>query len=930
MNFASRASVTCAVVAAAVMAAALPAFAAGAPTAPQNVAVTSAAMGSFTIHWDPPASDGGTAITGYQVSGSSTVAGTATGTCSGASSATSCTVTGLDNGVAYTFGVIATNGQESAPATTSPATAQGVPMVPRNVAAGPANASATVTWDAPTSNGGSSISTYQVTTTPASAGCTVAGSAGVLQCTLPGLTNGQVYTTQVTATNQYGTSNASATATVTPRTVPDAPAIQSVVHHDTSADVTWTAPAADGGNTITGYQVTTSPSSDGCSTNSVVALTCTLNGLQNGVSYQVYVKAKNDAGYSSNSTASSVVPSTTAGQPRSVTAVPKDSMATISWTAPASDGGNTITQYTVSTSPSSAGCTTSGLTCDLNSLANGTTYSVSVVATNINGNSTSAGTTSVTPRTVPDLPISPSATPDDQSAVVTWTPGGDGGSSISSYTLYTSPASPGCDAIPASTQQCTLTGLVNGVSYSVYVHATNAAGSGADASTTVTPRTHPSSPYQLLATPASQTLHVQWQAPANDGGSVVTNYIVTVNPNNYVYSTTDTQIDVTGLSNGVEYSITVAASNVAGVSTPSETVQSTPRTVPGTPVGLTTTPGNSAVLVSWSPPAFDGGSSITGYVVSISPSGTGCTTNGALSCVISNLTNGQAYGFTVAAINVAGTGGVSADVASTPVTVPTQPRNVTAAGGAGSMLVSWQAPASNGGSAITQYTVAGAPGGGCTTSATQCLITGLNDGVAYSFTVIATSEVGNGLPSSAAAATTWSVPSIPRNLSLIRPSNKTANKGLGRVKVTWLPPIFNGGSTITSYQVTGGGSTCTTAGTSCTLTGLTGSQTNVRVVAINAMGSSIAAHRGIRARMVTFSRVYASPTKVRFSGRSANPGQVVELLRVRNQNQQVVATVRAKANRTWSVEVNVPWYTASWRARSAGYKTGALTNGWSW
>jgi prepilin-type N-terminal cleavage/methylation domain-containing protein len=86
-----------------------------------------------------------------------------------------------------------------------------------------------------------------------------------------------------------------------------------------------------------------------------------------------------------------------------------------------------------------------------------------------------------------------------------------------------------------------------------------------------------------------------------------------------------------------------------------------------------------------------------------------------------------------------------------PVTAPGAPTSPTGSwSSTTSALVSWVAPASNGGSAITHYTVTASPGGAsCTTSSTSCTVSGLSSTTTYSFTITATNAVGTG-PSSEA------------------------------------------------------------------------------------------------------------------------------------------------------------------------------------
>ena len=187
-----------------------------------------------------------------------------------------------------------------------------------------------------------------------------------------------------------------------------------------------------------------------------------------------------------------------------------------------------------------------------------------------------------------------------------------------------------------------------------------------------------------------------------------------------------------------------------------------PATVPGAPTTVAGRAGNAQAMVWWNPPASDGNSPITSYTVTSNPPGATATVAAPGTAVIlTGLTNYTPYTFTVTATNAVGTSTVSAPSGViTPVagaTVPAAPASVTAAGGNGQATVSWTAPASNGGSAITSYTVTSSPAGAIQTvaaPATSATVTGLTNGTAYTFTVTATNVAGTGTPSLASNAVT--------------------------------------------------------------------------------------------------------------------------------------------------------------------------------
>jgi len=109
------------------------------------------------------------------------------------------------------------------------------------------------------------------------------------------------------------------------------------------------------------------------------------------------------AGSSSSSSTSGGT--TVAGAPTGVTVVAGDSEATVSWTAPASNGGASILSYTVLASPGGATATTSDgttLSITVTGLTNGTPYTFTVKATNsVGGSAASSASSATVPVDVP-------------------------------------------------------------------------------------------------------------------------------------------------------------------------------------------------------------------------------------------------------------------------------------------------------------------------------------------------------------------------------------------------------------------------------------------------------------------------------------------------------------------------------------------------
>jgi uncharacterized repeat protein (TIGR02543 family) len=802
------------------------------PSAP-TILSTTVSGGAATISFNAPASNGGSAITSYTVISQSGGL-TATG------STSPIVVPGLVTGQPYQFTVYATNAMGAGDtATLSQVVVSALkPDVPVNVTAIAGNETATVTFSAPTNNGGSAITSYTVTASPGGETVTVTNSPA----TFTGLTIGQAYTFTVTATNAIGTSlSSTASLAVTPTAPPSAPLNVRATGAPGSATIAFDTPTSIGGTPITGYLIIPSPTPvGGPSSFGASGSPLTITGLTNGTTYTFIVKAINAAGTSIASTTSlAVTPATIPDTPTSVVATPMDGGASVVFTAPAANG-SVITNYTVT---ASNGATASGSSSPIKftGLTNGTAYTFVVTAINgIGVSDTSLPSATITPAKVPGVPKIDTITLGRSSATISVSPTSAGGSTITSYTITASPGGATCTVTPPATS-CRISGLTSGSPYTFTAVATNAVGASfpSQASNPIIPIDVPDVPGSILAAPLSNSASISFSAP-NNHGSAITSYIVTNIATGESFTATTSPILVSGLTNGTTTTLSVEAVNAVGSSNLG-IITVVPRTFPNAPSITSVSTGNQSATITVAPPANNGGAPITSYTVTASPGGATCTViSPATSCTIpSGLVNGAAYTFTTVATNAAGSGLISAPSApATPSTVPNAPTSISASASPNSATVSFVAPSIDGGSPITGYIVTSSPAGGsCTTDAVTlaCTVSGLTNGITYSFNVEAVNANGN-----STAGTSNSVTPITRPAA---PTNIVATPQDGAASVTFTAPRDNGGSTITQYVVTAspGGIGClvTPPATSCLIQGLTnGVAYTFSVYATNGVGNS--------------------------------------------------------------------------------------------
>jgi len=263
-----------------------------------------------------------------------------------------------------------------------------VPSAPKNVTV--ARASRTeinVTWEAPESNGGLEVTSYDATAsatgaTPAACSATVP----TLTCKLSGLTAGTTYSITVAAKNSAGSGASSAAKTLAAGAAPGAPGTPTTVAGNGEVKVTWTAPTDNGGLAISKYTVTSSPDSKTCSP-VATEVTCVVTGLTVGTKYTFTVTATNDAGSAVSAASASVVPALPWEYvPVFAAVVPGNKKVDLQWTEARVLGtapSGYFTGYVVKDATGAVVCTTTELKCSVRNLKNATKVSYSVAATTI-------------------------------------------------------------------------------------------------------------------------------------------------------------------------------------------------------------------------------------------------------------------------------------------------------------------------------------------------------------------------------------------------------------------------------------------------------------------------------------------------------------------------------------------------------------------
>jgi len=688
-----------------------------------------------------------------------------------------------------------------------------------------------LTWQAPSDDGGSAITGYriEVSTDGAATWADLVPNTASTDLTYRhrGLAANTTRHYRVRARNSQGQSLASEVATATTvdgstLAVPSDPTnLRATVSGQTTINLDWTASANTGGSSLSGYKIEVS--TDGATFTTLVAshsgTSYAHTGLSAGVTRTYQVRAVNTTGESlpSNRASATTGSASVPDAPTALSATTNgQTQIDLEWTAPSNTGGSAITGYRIQVS-TDGGTTFTNLVANTGNqntsyshtgLALSTTRHYRVYARNVQGESASASNTATATTqgvTAPDAPTALSATAARHTQInLSWTaPANTGGSPITGYRIQISTDggtsfSNLVDDTGSPNTSYMHTGLALSITRHYRVYAINAQGQSANPSNTAMATTQgiaaPAAPTALTITAAGRTiLQLAWTAPANDGGSAITGYIVDVSSDGSTFAelarTTERTYFHRGLHAGATRHYRIRAVNAMGPGPASDAVRGTTpaaAAIPADPTNLMAQSfGRTLIELTWMAPADNGGAAITGYQIEVGEvsesNGQAVEQEGAMKraqdpvltwktlarttetrYVHRDLVPNTTRHYRVRAINAVGVS-LATPAASATTTddatpsIPSDPLELVATvPDPSTVTLTWRAPADDGGRAVTGYRIEVSMDGAPYTELVASYVettytdTGIPEDAMRHYRVRAINSVGESLPSNVA------------------------------------------------------------------------------------------------------------------------------------------------------------------------------------
>jgi large repetitive protein len=723
------------------------------------------------ISWSSPITNGGSVITAYDVVITQSGAVVPATQCE--TTQNSCSVDGLTNGEAVTVTVKARNSVgTSANFAQASATPDLLSDPVTNLAfTSPDSHEISLTWNTPSAATGVKIERgesafYANTNVIDWTTLDTTGSiTSFIDTSVP--IDGINYFYSVTPTN--GNSFGQATV-ITANSRGQAEPVQQlkVRAGDGEINVSWNAPANNGGYPITGYEVEYADATDLTSWAQLISplpetpTSVVIDGLTNGVGYIVRVYAITSFGPGHSATSlTAVTPQPVPGRVLNVVATPGTgslaSQVTLTW-----DEESGATGYYVEISDAlnpipvqvtECDIATSTITtCTVRRLITGHAYYFDVYAVNASGDGDRARI-QVSTNSLGELALS--ETLPQISGLVAVQQSGTNADKVNlawsalanaeTYTVRVGIANSGVTTLyrcaTTTAPSCIVQGLIGGNSYTFEVNAIGtdpSAGFGKSATAAVTlalpvyvppaaptpggfftpapsspvPSPLPLSATALTAKAGDRQVQLDWVAVADTNRATWeiessldgTNWTLVASP-----AGSASTAAIGNLINGTSYIFRIIPSGTGGKNLP-VTASALPGIAAAAPLAFTATPGDSSVILSWTAPVNTGGLPIKSYVVEQNTTGdtwseVASVDMTSLSAYVSGLTNFTAYNFRVSAVTNFGKG-ASATLTASPSVLPTAALTLKLVSvGPGTVTVGWEPVTGGSSSTITGYKV---------------------------------------------------------------------------------------------------------------------------------------------------------------------------------------------------------------------------------
>jgi subtilisin family serine protease len=710
------------------------------PGSPQSLTLTRGTSSS-TLSWTAPIDNGGAPVIGYVVwrsadNGSTWVA------LSSAVTGLTYSVTLPAKGAKYLYAVSARNASGSGAKSTSVVDEMlaTVSSAVRSIAFSyPVSTKLQITWTAPLDNGGSPITGYRLERQATDGSWSVLTQSNVLSFQIDRDLPGVVVNVRVSAINAIGASAALAASWRTPFVKASAPQNFTAVDNGIVVVTSWLPPTDLGGSTVANYQMQISKDAGvtwlGYAT--IAASSNSANVLRpaKGSTWSYRILASTGFGLSDPSNSASVSPALTVpGAPlvRSLVFATDGSM-NLAWVLPSDNGGSALTAIVIEKSldnvtwtalaPLAATATTANFARELPGVR---VYFRLKAVNSIGASTTSAVLTLTTPFLRASAPQNVTVTDVTTAIDVAWRAPSDlGGSVVSLYFVQVSKDNGASWTALTSTSGNTLTARVarpaKGQTWLYRVVARTGYGDSlpsANSSISVATTVAGAPTFRSLTFNPDSTLTAIWIAPGDNGGSVITSYVVERSVDNVTWSAlpalsaTATSLTIPAGVAGAKTYLRVFAVNALGTSIASSTgYYMVPYLKASAPQGLTAAIASGRAVLNWQTPTSNGGSAISQYAVEYSANGGASWVIAAYSisptATVAAAPKGQSYSYRVAARTLAGSGEYS-NIATlaTPTSITSSVRlNSAISSGAGTFNLTFSAPTDLGGYTSYNYRV---------------------------------------------------------------------------------------------------------------------------------------------------------------------------------------------------------------------------------